>query len=86
MKRLYGLIEKTNQKVQKTYSIEPPQTIKLDKVENFNKVKARLMAKVYTLQKKYNLSDSNSLYDYHVIRFTKLLKDKSKEFDYDLRD
>ena len=64
-KKLAGLLKDVNADVQKTFSIIPPQIIKIGKDINFDKNKAKFIKKVDALRDTYSLTDGDAVSRYH---------------------
>ena len=60
-----SVLKKLNANIGKTFTIIPPQIIKLRKDINFDDNKAKFIDKVEVLRKQYNLNDSDSVIKYH---------------------
>ena len=64
-KKIAGLLKDVNADVQKTFSIIPPQIIKIGKDINFDQNKAKFIKKVETLRDTYGLTDADAVSRYH---------------------
>jgi hypothetical protein len=64
-KKIAGLLKDVNADVQKTFSIIPPQIIKIGKDINFDQNKAKFIKKVETLRDTYGLTDADEVSRYH---------------------
>lgn len=64
-KKIAGLLKDVNADVQKTFSIIPPQIIKIGKDINFDQNKAKFIKKVETLRDAYGLTDADAVSRYH---------------------
>jgi hypothetical protein len=64
-KKLAGLLKDVDAHIQKTFSIIPPQVIKIGKDINFDENKAKFIAKVDALRDTYGLTDADTVSRYH---------------------
>jgi len=64
-KKIAGLLKDVDAHIQKTFSIIPPQVIKIAKDINFDENKAKFIAKVDTLRDTYGLTDADAVSRYH---------------------
>lgn len=64
-KKLAGLLRDVDAHIQKTFSIIPPQIIKIGKDINFDENKAKFIAKVDALKDTYGLTDADAVSRYH---------------------
>ena len=64
-KKIAGLLKDVNADVQRTFSIIPPQIIKIGKDINFDQNKAKFIKKVETLRDTYGLTDADEVSRYH---------------------
>lgn len=64
-KKIAGLLKDVDAHIQKTFSIIPPQVIKIAKDMNFDENKAKFIAKVDALRDTYGLTDADAVSRYH---------------------
>jgi len=64
-KKLAGLLKDVDAHIQKTFSIIPPQVIKIAKDINFDENKAKFIAKVDALRDTFGLTDADAVSRYH---------------------
>jgi len=64
-KKIAGLLKDVDAHIQKTFSIIPPQVIKIAKDINFDENKAKFIAKVDALRDTYGLTDADAVSRYH---------------------
>jgi hypothetical protein len=64
-KKLAGLLKDVDAHIQKTFSIIPPQVIKIAKDINFDENKAKFIAKVDVLRDTFGLTDADAVSRYH---------------------
>ena len=64
-KKIAGLLKDVDAHIQKTFSIIPPQVIKIAKDVNFDENKAKFIAKVDALRDTYGLTDADAVSRYH---------------------
>ena len=62
---LQGMIQQINQNIQKTFKISKPNFLKLQKVQNFGKLKSKFLGQLNKLQGRFGLSDGQRLTNYH---------------------
>jgi hypothetical protein len=64
-KKIAGLLKDVDAHIQKTFSIIPPQVIKIAKDINFDENKSKFIAKVDALRDTYGLTDADAVSRYH---------------------
>ena len=64
-KKIAGLLKDVDAHIQKTFSIIPPQVIKIAKDINFDENKAKFIAKVDALRDTFGLTDADAVSRYH---------------------
>lgn len=64
-KSVAGVLKSLNADVGKTFTIIPPQVIKLQKDINFEENQAKFLGKLEVLRKRYNLTDADAVARYH---------------------
>ena len=79
-------IQDANAHMQKTFSLIPPQKIKVGRVENFQDYQDALFTELNQLRDKYQLKDTNYLADYHKAWWRDVIKEKASEMNYDISD
>jgi len=79
---LAGMIKQINQNIQKTYSITKPFITNLPKVKNFAKRQSYFLGKLNKLQSEYQLSDKDTLADYHQAYWMEYIYNGGKQTDY----
>jgi hypothetical protein len=62
---LEGMIRQVNQNIQKRFKIGKPNFLKLQKVQNFGKLKSKFLGQLNKLQGRFGLSDGQGLTQYH---------------------
>lgn len=78
---LAGMIKQIKQDKQSTYEIKDLKKIDLPKTEDFEEQSKRLIKKLESIMKKYNLSDNDTLVDYRKAYFRNLLEKKNVEYN-----
>lgn len=64
-KKIAGLLKDVDAHIQKTFSIIPPQVIKISKDINFDENKSKFIAKVDALRDTFGLTDADAVSRYH---------------------
>lgn len=64
-KKIAGLLKDVDAHIQKTFSIIPPQVIKIAKDINFDENKSKFIAKVDALRDTFGLTDADAVSRYH---------------------
>jgi hypothetical protein len=64
-KKIAGLLRDVDAHIQKTFSIIPPQVIKIGKDVNFDQNKQKFINKVDELRNRYGLTDADAVSRYH---------------------
>jgi hypothetical protein len=64
-KKIAGLLKDVDAHIQKTFSIIPPQVIKIAKDINFDENKSKFIAKVDALRDTFGLTDADAVARYH---------------------
>ena len=64
-KDLAKILQDTNNHVQKTFTIIPPQELNINKIPDFEEKKGYFFSKIVALQSKYNLKDGDPVSMYH---------------------
>jgi hypothetical protein len=64
-KDLAKILQDTNNHVQKTFTIIPPQELNINKIPDFEEKKGYFLDKINALQSKYNLSENEPVSKYH---------------------
>lgn len=64
-KKIAGLLRDVDAHIQKTFSIIPPQVIKIGKDVNFDENKQKFINKVDELRNRYGLTDADAVARYH---------------------
>jgi hypothetical protein len=64
-KSVTGVLKSLNADVGKTFTIIPPQVIKLQKDINFEENQSKFLGKLEVLKKRYNLTDADAVARYH---------------------
>ena len=76
---LAGMIKQINQDVQKTYSITKPFVSNLPKVKDFSKRQSYFLGKLKRLQKEFDMTDKNTLSDYHQAYWMEYIYNGAKQ-------
>ena len=79
-------ISDANADLQNTFSLIPPQKIKLGKIDNFQDYQDALFNELDQLRDKFNLKDTDTVAEYHKAWWKDVIRDKAKEFNYDIPD
>ena len=79
---LAGMIKQINQNIQKTYSITKPFITNLPKVKNFAKKQSYFLGKLNKLQSEYQMSDNDTLADYHQAYWMEYINNGARNTDY----
>jgi len=77
-------ITDANSDLQNTFSLIPPQKIKLGQIENFQDYQDALFNELDQLRDKYDLKDTDTVAEYHKAWWKDVIRDKAKEFNYDI--
>lgn len=75
---LSGMVKQVNADVQKTYKIQAPKPVKIEKTQNFNKKLNSFNNKLTSIQNKMNCKDTDSIGTWHKRFWSKFIKNKSK--------
>jgi len=81
-KMLAGMIKQINQEVQKNYTIGDVPVLKLPKVQDFSKQKAKFNSKLNTLKNQFKLKDSDLVMLYHQSWWEDFISKQAKKFKY----
>ncbi len=84
--KLKKLIDSINANVQKTFSIEGPRNIQLNKVHNFSKKEKYFMNQINKLQSRFNLKDSDPILQYYISFFKTYIKRAGEKLNYKFSD
>jgi len=84
--KLKKLIDSINVNVQKTFSIEGPRNIQLNKVHNFSKKEKYFMNQINKLQSRFNLKDSDPILQYYISFFKTYIKRAGEKLNYKFSD
>jgi len=76
------MIKQINQNIQKTYSITKPFITNLPKVTDFAKKQSYFLGKLNKLQSEYQMSDNDTLADYHQAYWMEYINNGAKNTDY----
>ena len=68
-KSVTGVLKSLNANVGKTFTIIPPQVIKLQKDINFEENQAKFLGKLEALKNRYKLTDADAVARYHEMRW-----------------
>lgn len=79
---LTNMIRQVNEDVQNTFKIRAPNNLSLPKVKNFTSQKSHFLSKLGTLQKKFNLKDSDSITQYHQVWWENFINQQAKKLKY----
>ncbi len=79
---LAGMIKQINQNIQKTYSITKPFITNLPKVTDFAKKQSYFLGKLNKLQSEYQMSDNDTLADYHQAYWMEYINNGARNTDY----
>lgn len=80
-----NILKKLNSDIGKTFTIIPPKFIKLQKDIDFSKNKETFLKKLSTLQKKYKLSDTDTLGKYHEMWWSEFISSNYPDLDNDIK-
>ncbi len=80
--KLAAMIKKVNANVQKTYTIEGPSNITLQKSEDFSKKQPMFLSKLNQLKSKFKLSGSDSVTKYHEAWWRSFIEKKARSMKY----
>lgn len=76
------MISNENANVQNTFTFIPPQKIKIGRVDNFDEHYNKLISKLTTLQKRFNLDDEDYLSDYHKAWWSTIIDKAANKIGY----
>ena len=79
---LAGMIKQVNADVQKHFNIIPPKILKLGKSKNFGEKISYFLSRLNSLQKKFNLSDTDTLGMYHQAWWEDFISKKANSAKY----
>jgi hypothetical protein len=68
--------------MQKTFKIIPPQKVKLGRVENFEDQQAAFINEIEQLRNLYNLSDTDSVTEYHKAWWRNIIETQAQKIGY----
>ena len=77
-------ISDANADLQNTFSLIPPQKIKLGQIENFQDYQDALFNELDQLRNKYGLQDQDTVAEYHKAWWRDVIQQKAKNLDYDI--
>jgi len=75
-------IREANAHMQKTFKIIPPQKVKLGRVENFEDQQAAFINEIEQLRDLYNLSDTDSVTEYHKAWWRNIIETQAQKMGY----
>ena len=78
-KELAGMIKQINQHKQSTFDIRGPQAVELPKSSDFSKKQASYIKKISDLQRRYGLSNKDSLLQYHRKFWLNMVEKEAKK-------
>ena len=73
-----------NGDLQNTFSLIPPQKIKLGQIENFQDYQDALFNELDQLRDKYNLKDTDTVAEYHKAWWKDVIQQKAENLNYDI--
>ncbi len=73
-KKLYGIIDKVNASVQRTFKIIPPNIIQLKRAEQLDDRLSYYKKRINSLQSMYNLTSSDTIYKWHLNFWTDFIQ------------
>jgi len=79
---LQGMIQQTNQHVQKHYTISKPVFLTIPKHQDFGKKKKQFITRLTKLQKQFGLKDNDTLALYHQKFWEEFIYNASKQMKY----
>ena len=79
-------VEDANAHLQKTFTLIPPQKIKIGPMENFQDYQDALFKEVDQLKDRYELTDNEKVTKYHEGWWREVIKSKALKTDYDIPD
>jgi len=77
-------ITDANSDLQNTFSLIPPQKIKLGQIEDFQDYQDALFNELDQLRDKYDLEDTDNVAEYHKAWWRDVIRDKATSFNYDI--
>jgi len=75
-----------NGDLQNTFSLIPPQKIKLGQIENFQDYQDALFNELDQLRDKYGLQDQDTVSEYHKAWWKDVIQQKAENLNYDIPD
>lgn len=80
-KKLQQLIQSVNADTQEHFKIIPPKFLELNKLPDFDERQPYYIQKINTLQKQFNLSDSDTIGDWHTQWWSQYIDNKLNDID-----
>ena len=79
-------VEDANAHMQKTFTLIPPQKIKVGPVENFQDYQDALFKELDQLRNRYELEEKDKVTEYHIAWWREVIKAKALKVNYDIPD
>ena len=79
-------VEDANAHMQKTFTLIPPQKIKIGPVENFQDYQDALFKELDQLRNRYELEEKDKVTEYHISWWREVIKAKALKVNYDIPD